>query len=497
MKKLVAAIVVTLFLLSVLGVAFPFGPNATSYPAVAGSTTSIRFAVIGDYGLAGTNELDVANLVIGWSPDFVITVGDNNCPSGAASTIDQNIGQYYHNFICPYTGGYGAGADTNRFFPTIGNHDWGTPGAAPYLAYFTLPGNERYYDFVWGPVHFFALDSDFNEPDGTSSTSTQANWLHTGLAASTEPWKLVYFHHAPYSSGGYHGSSTWMQWPFQQWGATAVLSGHDHDYERLLVNGLPYFVDGLGGQSIRAFGTPLPESQVRYNGDYGAMLVQADTGSIEFKFYSHLGSLIDDYKIVGPAEAPSNLSATATSSSQMNLAWTDNSVNEDGFKIERAASSTGPWSQIATVGANVVSYSDTGLNPSTTYYYRVCAYNGAGDSGYSNTVSATTQATSIMHVASIDMSWSKKGRLYTAYAIVRIVDQNGAPVQGATVYGTWSGAWKGSVGGVTDANGKVKLNSGKVKDGGTFTFKVTNVVKTAWTYDLAQNVITSKTITCQ
>jgi len=181
MKKLVAAIVVTLFLLSVLGVAFPFGPNVTSYPAVAGSTTSIRFAVIGDYGLAGTNELDVANLVIGWSPDFVITVGDNNCPSGAASTIDQNIGQYYHNFICPYTGGYGAGADTNRFFPTIGNHDWGTPGAAPYLAYFTLPGNERYYDFVWGPVHFFALDSDFNEPDGTSSTSTQANctqdWL--------------------------------------------------------------------------------------------------------------------------------------------------------------------------------------------------------------------------------------------------------------------------------------------------------------------------------
>ncbi len=153
-------------------------------------TSSTRFGVIGDFGGDTTAERDVANLVKSWSPDFIVTVGDNNYPDGAASTIDANIGQYYHSFIYPYTGSYGAGATANRFFPCLGNHDWGDTypnptGAQPYFDYFTLPNNERYYDFVRGSVHFFAIDSDPNEPSGTSSTSTQGNWLKNKLAAST------------------------------------------------------------------------------------------------------------------------------------------------------------------------------------------------------------------------------------------------------------------------------------------------------------------------
>src|SRR5215813_13908126 len=73
--------------------------------------------------------------------------------------------------------------------------------------------------------------------------------------------------------------------------------------------------------------------------------------------------------------APSNLSAAAVSSSQINLAWQDNSSDETGFAIERAPSGSGPWSQIASVGAGVQSYSDVGLSAATTYYYRVRAYN--------------------------------------------------------------------------------------------------------------------------
>ena len=87
---------------------------------------------------------------------------------------------------------------------------------------------------------------------------------------------------------------------------------------------------------------------------------------------------------------PSNLTATAISSRQINLSWTDNSANETGFKIERAAASSGPFSQIATVGANVKTYQNTGLQRNTSYYYRVRAYNAAGDSAYSNTASAIT-----------------------------------------------------------------------------------------------------------
>ena len=163
-----------------------------------------------------------------------------------------------------------------------------------------LPGNERYYDFVLGPVHFFALDSDENEPDGFRSNSVQAAWLKPAMAASTSRWNIVYFHHAPYTSGVMHGSSTWMRWPFKDWGADAVLAGHEHLYERLLVDGLPYFVNGVGGGGIYNFGTPLPESQFRYNADYGAMLVTASATDLRFEFYNRTGRLIDQYELTKP-----------------------------------------------------------------------------------------------------------------------------------------------------------------------------------------------------
>ncbi len=269
---------------------------------------SVRFAVVGDYGWQGQPEADVSSLIHSWNPDMVITTGDNNYDSGAASTIDQNIGQYYHDYIYPYTGGYGSGAPFNQFFPTLGNHDWDTTGAAPYLSYFTLPGNERYYDYVQGPVHFFVVDSDPREPDGITSSSTQGLWLQGRLAAATEPWKLVYFHHPPYSSGSSHGNTPALQWPFQAWGATAVLSGHEHNYERIIINNFPYFVDGLGGRSIYGFGAPIAGSVVRYNANYGAMLVDASSSSITFKFYARPipGTLIDTYTINAPTATPTS-----------------------------------------------------------------------------------------------------------------------------------------------------------------------------------------------
>jgi len=274
-------------------------PTIVAYlPLVQRSMTptpsSIRLAVIGDYGLASQGEQDVATLIKSWSPDLVITTGDNNHPDGAASTIDQNIGQYYHDFIFPYTGVYGAGANANRFFPTLGNHDWIASGAIPYFDYFVLPGNERYYDVSEGPVQLLALDSDPHEPDGVSSTSKQAAWLQSRLAASSACWKLVYFHHAPFSSGD-DVPSIWMQWPFAAWGADAVLSGHVHTYERILVNGFPYFVNGLGDSRQYAFETPVAGSQVRYNASPGAMRVTATWTTITYEFFATDGRMIDTY----------------------------------------------------------------------------------------------------------------------------------------------------------------------------------------------------------
>lgn len=260
--------------------------------------SQLKFAVIGDYGKAGSNELNVSLLVKSWNPDLIITLGDNNYENGEASTIDENIGQYYQEYIYPYLGTYGSGSpdSINHFFPSMGNHDWRASNAQPYLDYFTLPNNERYYDFVLGNVQFFMLDSDSNEPDGNTYSSTQGQWFTDRVSSSTAKWKVVGFHHPPYSSAQ-HGSSSFMQWPFRDLGIDAVFAAHDHSYERIIVDGLVYFVDGLGGKSKYNFGNPVPGSQVRYNDNYGAMLVETYSDSINFKFININSDLIDSYTI--------------------------------------------------------------------------------------------------------------------------------------------------------------------------------------------------------
>lgn len=276
--------------------------SAWAAPAPQATTGATRFAVIGDYGTAGQAEQDVANLVHSWNPDFILTTGDNNYPNGAASTIDRNIGQYYHDYISPYTGRYGAGADHNKFFPAMGNHDGSTASGQPYRNYFTLPNNERYYTVVQGPVQIFVLDSGAGEASSLRSTSAQGQWLRTELAASTACWRIITMHHPPYSSG-IHGSNTALQWPYAQWGATAVLAGHDHDYERITgpVAGLPYFVNGIGGTSLYPALFRLTNSAVRFSGDYGAMQVDANpaTNTLTFQMITRGNLLVDSYTVNG------------------------------------------------------------------------------------------------------------------------------------------------------------------------------------------------------
>jgi hypothetical protein len=257
----------------------------------------IRFAVIGDYGSGTHEERDVAMVIDSWKPSFIVTLGDNNYPEGAADTIDQNIGQFFHGYISPYKGTYEPGAATNRFFPIPGHRDWDGSALQPYLDYFTLPGNERYYDFVWGPIHFFMLDTDEREPDGAGADSIQGRWLEQRLAQSTAPWKLVFAHHAPYSSGRVEDFRH-MRWPFKEWGANAVLSGYYHVYERLLVDGLPYFVNGLGGTFISGFGETDVNSRFRYDENNGALLVDASDAQITFRFVNRDGRIVDEYILV-------------------------------------------------------------------------------------------------------------------------------------------------------------------------------------------------------
>lgn len=126
----------------------------------------------------------------------------------------------------------------------------------------------------------------------------------------------------------------------------------------------------------------------------------SDTGLNEATAYSYrvrafnsvgVSGYSNEIEAVTHPAGPSNLSASA-SKKRINLSWTDHSSGELGFKIERKKGEDGTFVEIFDVDADVVSYTDTGLKGSATYYYRVKAYNSGGDSTYSNQANARTKS---------------------------------------------------------------------------------------------------------
>jgi FtsP/CotA-like multicopper oxidase with cupredoxin domain len=149
----------------------------------------------------------------------------------------------------------------------------------------------------------------------------------------------------------------------------------------------------------------------------------------------------------GPA-APTGLTATAVTSDQIDLSWTDNSSDEDWFAIERSPDGT-TFTEFTTVLANVESYPDIGLSASATYHYKVAAVNNDGKS-YSGEASATTHnaggTPSSVEVASITVSTVGAGRgQKRGQATIVVSDNLGNPVTGAFVDGNFSGDFSGEV----------------------------------------------------
>lgn len=252
--------------------------------------TNVTFGNTGDYGRGNEHSIAVADMLRSKGADFMTTNGDNRYGN---ETMESAVGQAYGDFVA-----------AGEFFPSIGNHDYGDGGGIDeYLAYFDLPGNERYYSVVRGPVEIFVINSEWEEPDGGGDyPSVQGVWLANAMAASTARWQFVFMHHPPFSSGAIHGSSARMQrWPFEELGADAVFSAHDHTYERILrdENGdgvfIPYFVNGLGGSTMYQFGTPIEGSQVRFNSEKGGMIVRVDDNTATFEFWTKSGVLIDSF----------------------------------------------------------------------------------------------------------------------------------------------------------------------------------------------------------
>ena len=255
MRNIFCLIVISIALLTGLGSAKTMPSKQPGTP-VHIQADSITFAVIGDYGRNTIQEDSVANMVKSWKPDFIITMGDNNYLTGSVKTIKNNVGKYYGDYIYNpdakpewQCNGAAAQQKQNRFFPAPGNHDNYAPHLKPYLDYFTLPGDERNYDFTWGAVHFYSINT--KQIANIGSNSAEATWLHNALQKDSSTFKIVYFHHPPYSAGE-HGSAKNMRWPFKDWGVDAVLSGHEHFYAKAAVKGETkplYLVCGNSGSN--------------------------------------------------------------------------------------------------------------------------------------------------------------------------------------------------------------------------------------------------------
>lgn len=263
-------------------------------------------AVIGDYGTGGARAGRVAELVMSWSPDSVVTVGDNYYRSAGGSgtgRYDRSVGRFYCDLLRGAASGEwcdGARAEVNRFWPATGNHDWQSPGIGDYLAYFELPPNERAYDVLIGPLHVFVLDSERAQ---NGERRAQRAWLRSALAGSKAPWKAVAFHHPPYSSGP-HGPSRTMRWPFVRWGADLVMSGHEHLYERLAAEGIPYLINGLGGAARDRFRVLDRGSVRRFRAGWGALRLTATATSLRGAFISVDGRTRDGFRLHRPTRRP-------------------------------------------------------------------------------------------------------------------------------------------------------------------------------------------------
>lgn len=266
--------------------------------------TEYVFANIGDWGDPdnGTAMTDVANLVKSWDPLFIVTNGDNIYPP---ATGYAQVTEPYEAFITDDLA-------TNRFWPSLGNHDHNDASLADYQAFFTLPNNERYYSFTRYGVEFFiyhtakqTVGATSPEPDGVIIGSIQGEWLRLMLAASVARWKVVIIHDPPFTdhAADYPGHTD-LRLPFAAWGAHAVISGDAHGYYRYTVDDIPYIVNGLGGAEIAALqATPNAHDgyrEIRYAENYGAVRGTVDCNTLTFEFINILGEVIDTVTITHP-----------------------------------------------------------------------------------------------------------------------------------------------------------------------------------------------------
>lgn len=260
--------------------------TATVAPEMANPSAPTSLAIITDYGNCDTGEQQVADMVGSWGVQAIATAGDNTQGVVNCVPYTESVGKYY--------GAYVVGPDGPRLYPVPGNHDYTNAGAGEkaYVSYFNYlyarADHPLWYSATIGSVNLFMLDSESSAADLTK----QQTWLKSALdtARKTTPnnWNIVVYHRPAYTSGP-HEANTAMRtdagWKYRQWGADLVVTGHQHVYEQLDVDGLPYIVGGVGAGDIarECPAERVRESRLCVSGD-GAIKLDASEGTLSLEY---------------------------------------------------------------------------------------------------------------------------------------------------------------------------------------------------------------------
>jgi hypothetical protein len=271
---------------------YRLGSHAASFKTAVNSGTNFRFAWMADCRTGVTIHDQIAQRIQAASPSFSLYGGDL-CDDGASYSI------YREQFFRPNQLALAAGVP---FFNTTGNHEkWAANTKAFTQAPASVSGNQGYYSFDYGDLHVVVMN--YMDPGGYAVGSIQYDFIRDDLAATTKKWKIVICHSPAYVSGG-HGEDPNMialtTSVFEPRGVDLVLAGHDHFYQRNLVNGLHHLIIGSAGASLTNLPASLPAYVQLTLKSYCYGIFDLSPTSLQIKVYNETGAEIDSLLISKP-----------------------------------------------------------------------------------------------------------------------------------------------------------------------------------------------------
>jgi penicillin V acylase-like amidase (Ntn superfamily) len=250
--------------------------------APASRQASVRLAVVGDTRTQHRVHRAVIEQMVRASPDLVLHTGDLVGSGGQASQWDR-----FFWIEAPLL-------RTAPLYPALGGHE---ERAAHYFDRFVLPGNERWYAFEYGPARLIALQIDGAFDPGYG----QMRWLERQLSTNDAPWLLVYFHVPVYSSRAEDDLEVHLRHTlaplFERYGVDLVLMGHQHSYERIVVEGVTYVVTAGGGAPLYRLDEPEPESRVAARAHH-YLLIDLDPSRLTGTAINRHGQVIDQFELL-------------------------------------------------------------------------------------------------------------------------------------------------------------------------------------------------------